>query len=155
MGLHIGFHETMSGTYERLTSNPIERRFEFTVTASAPLRQFINPNNEQFLVTSLEGVVSMDGFCQDAPIQNGTLSFGSPDLSIDYYFEFEARGSYLVYEGSKSPNLKKPIESMTTMQGLIREHTGWKINLFGSITYFDLKDLPSFLLSFLQGLKLK
>jgi len=183
--LHIGFHETMSGYYWdplspklagrcRCAENsccskkaiPVNldelssietKKFEFTVDATAPIPKFVNSKSEDFMLTKLEGVVTMEDICEDLEIRNGELLldfFGNQELV--YSFDFEAEGSTFYYQGQKELSLKHPLYSMTTLGGEIYEkENGRLITPYLSECKFDLKDLPRFLFSFLQSLKVK
>jgi hypothetical protein len=149
---YIGFHETMSGHYAGQFMG--RNRFEFTVDASAKLKEFVNPDSDRFMLTDLEGVVNMDGVCNNAEMQGGTLLldlFNNQQLVYDFKFDTD-RGIFL-YHGVKNLSIRAPLESMTTLYGAILNQDEPESYL--SECRFDLKDLPQFLWSFYTGLKRK
>ncbi|MBU2590240.1 MAG: hypothetical protein KKA65_05125 [Nanoarchaeota archaeon] len=133
------------------------KKFEFTVDAEAPLHKFVNPKSKDFMLTKLEGVVTMEDVCENLPIRNGELLLDFFDhQQLIYYFDFEAEGRMYTYGGQKDLDLKHPLNSMTTLSGEIYERLDEKaMSVYMSECKFDLKDLPQFLFSFLQGLKVK
>ncbi|MBR9683069.1 hypothetical protein GOV03_00840 [Candidatus Woesearchaeota archaeon] len=154
---YIGFHETMSGVYTSRLDKDQEKKFAFTVDATAPLRKFVNPLSNSFMVTHLDGVVTMKDVCEGLPIQEGVLRLDFLRThSLDYQFCFFVDGREYAYRGSKDLDLLQPVHTMTTLNGHIEVYEGKKtVDFCRSVCKFDLGDLSQFLHSFLQGLGMK
>ncbi len=155
--VYIGFHETMSGFYRDLMGEGKKRKFEFTVTATAPFRKLANPMGKDFMLTALEGIVTMEGICEDAAIRDGKLLLDFLDKrQLVYSFNFQGDGAECSYSGKKRISLQNPLESMTTLFGSIEcARNGIMQDMCSSVCYFSLKDLPTFMLSFMQMIKVK
>lgn len=165
-GLQLGFHETMSGYCLELTDpsimNPYSKReplFEFTITASAPAHKLFNRKDDDFMLTHIEGIVTMDGICKDAEVMDGTLHldiFGNQKLAYDFRFKPDDNDDKRIFEyhGIKDLSLRHPLESMTTLYGeIIAGKEGTPTNVYTTVCRFDLKTLPEFMYSFLQNIK--
>lgn len=153
----VGFRidETMRGTHRFVRDFPAgkvgagtELPLAFRATWGHPrVWEYFNPAGEAFLRSPLEGRITAGGLCLEAPLA-GTLELRYlQDATVRYRFEFEARGQLWRYQGEKRDirpwNLHR---THTTCYGTISEaQTGEPLS--DSVTYFDLKQLPRFLLS--------
>lgn len=155
--LHIGFHETMSGSYYETCT--IKKQFVFTVDATASLCNLITPLTGRFMLTDLDGTVTMEGVCKDSPIYNGKLHLDFlGDQVLKYTFSFKNDEKRFDYIGKKILSLRNPIESMTTLHGGIYEsrlEDGKAGDILRTKSHFDLDELLPYLLSFAKGLKFK
>lgn len=164
--MKIGFHEAMYGKYWGLLARKggylmvddldKPKTFDFTVDASANLGQFVNPAGSKFLLTHLEGVITMEGLCHESAVMDGSLTlFKNSELLYD--FKFVADGEAMQYTGKKLLNFRHPLDSMTTLYGSIRRLStvGSDDDIKASVSFFRLADLPEFMMSFVQGTKFK
>ncbi|MFH0798038.1 MAG: hypothetical protein V1906_01360 [Candidatus Woesearchaeota archaeon] len=163
--MKIGFHETMYGKYwdllaqrggYQIENHDKPKQFDFTVDASANLGQFVNPAGSKFLLTHLEGVVTMESLCNESAVMEGSLTlFKNSELLYD--FKFLAGNEAMHYTGKKVLNFKHPLDSMTILYGSIRRPAAVRNddNAMASVSFFRLADLPEFMLSFVQCAKLK
>ena len=150
----IGFsmHEIMEGTHQFETdfSNLADDRYmNFSIKWSAKsLLSFLNPFSKSFLVSDVDGTITIDGLCIAAPCK-GTMALKYfTNSSIEYKFDFNVDGKDYKYDGKKiniKPwNLPK---THTTCYGTVKESvTGALVST--SITFFRLWRIPSFLGSF-------
>lgn len=118
--MKVGFHETMYGVAQDAMGG--QGKFDFTVTATAPLKEFANPRGEKFMLTSLTGTVSLQGLVEGHPISEGSLEldfFKDHQLKYRFSFEHEEEGVALRfrYSGEKNISLVRPVHSMTTLYG--------------------------------------
>lgn len=149
----IGFHETMYGEYWSLDPKAKSRsgKFDFTVDASARLGEFVNPAGHRFLRTHLEGIVTMEGLCDNAIVMDGTLGmFNGTELS--YGLKFMTDRGLMHYRGKKFLSLRRPLKAMTTLYGKIEEDLRPEYKSH-TLSLFRLTDLPAFMLSFVEGAK--
>lgn len=149
----VGFRmdETMSGEHEFVESDGKTDKapMEFTVTwGTDNLFEWLNPFSEQFMLNTLEGTISIDGLCEDAPC-TGTLALRYFDeQKIRYTLDFEVDGVEYCYIGEKRNIYPWNLHvSHTTCYGEVREKESDKL-VSKSITYFRLNTVPSFLSSF-------
>ncbi|MEA3378081.1 MAG: hypothetical protein U9Q69_00425 [Nanoarchaeota archaeon] len=153
--LNIGFHETMYGHYVNWESKL--KKFDFSVTATAPLER-LNPNHSHAMLTDLKGAVTLENLCHDEPMYNGFLLldfFKQHKLIYEFEFDIGDKGHYF-YSGSKDLSIKEPITSMTTLKGVLkRSFNSRHIKDYATISKFKLEDVPRFLYSFLQQMKMK
>lgn len=155
--IYIGFNAAVSGFYRSLMQDGEKKRFEFTVTATAPLKRFINPLGNDFMQANLEGIVTMEGVCKDAEIAGGKLVLdliGKPHLT--YSFNFAGAGTECSYSGKKEISINSPLASMPVLFGSIEcSRFGMIQDICGTVCYLEMEDLPSFLLSFIQNIRVK
>ena len=147
-----GFHmnEAMSGVheFEPRYGEPGKRKMEFRVRwGTDRLSRWLNPLGREFMLSDLEGAVTIDGLCVDAPC-HGTLHMRYfKDATLRYTFEFQVSGVPYRYVGEKVHlrpwNL---VWSHTTCFGrLVRTDTGELVST--SVTHFRLRSAPRFLAS--------
>ncbi len=163
--MRIGFHETMYGKYWDLLAkkgsyiignDDKPKQFDFTVDASANIGQFVNPAGSKFLLTHLEGVVTMESLCNESAVMDGSLTlFKNSELLYD--FKFLAGNEAMHYTGKKVLNFRHPLDSMTILYGSISRLAtiNCEDDVKASVSFFRMADLPKFMLSFVQGAKLK
>lgn len=118
--MKFGFHETMYGVAQNAMGN--QSKFDFTVTATAPLRELVDPRGGKFMLTSLTGTVSLQMVVENHPITGGSLEldfFRDQQLKYRFSFEHEAEDVALKfrYKGEKNISLLRPVHSMTTLYG--------------------------------------
>jgi hypothetical protein len=148
MGFHV--NEVMTGQHEFEPGfgEPGKRRMEFRVRwGTDDLLTWLNPRGERFMVNDLEGTVSIDGLCADAPC-SGTLALRYlADQTLRYTFEFEVAGVPYRFVGEKVHLRPWNLAwSHTTCFGrLVRTDTGALVST--SITHFRWRTVPSFLSS--------
>ncbi|MCP5069301.1 MAG: SDR family oxidoreductase [bacterium] len=124
------------------------RPMEFSVRwGTNEVRHWVDPSGGRFLVNDLEGSVTIDGLCRDAPCK-GTLELRYlEDRTIRYAFGFEADGMAYRYEGQKVDirpwNL--PWSHTRCFGRLTRADTGALVST--SLTRFYLRSSPRFLAS--------
>jgi hypothetical protein len=142
--------ETMTGVHEfEPDFGPEGRRpMEFRVKwGTSSFLDYLNPRSDSFLLSELEGTVTVDGLCLDAPCR-GTFELRYfTDQTIRYVFEFETNGVTYEYAGTKVNiwpwNL--PV-SHTTCFGTLKEKESGKL-VSRSVVYFKFRTLPWFLAS--------
>jgi hypothetical protein len=148
----LGFRmdEVMSGqhVFEPGFGEPGAKRMEFRVTwGPDEVGPWINPKSPGFMNQDLEGTVTVEGLCEDAPCR-GTLALKYFDEhKLRYAFEFEAAGKAYRFIGEKV-NLKPwnlPF-SHTTCFGVLTEKKSGRL-VSRSVTYFRFRTLPKFLAS--------
>jgi hypothetical protein len=123
--MRLSFEETMQGTLRDLSHR--EHPVSFSVEMEGEGK----------------GLFTMRGTVKAPPWAEAMKATGAFTLSarrIHYHLRF---GPF-VLEGTKTPSLLKPIFSMTKMPVTLRERDS--VVAEGEM-YFDLKDLPGFLLS--------
>ena len=142
--------EEMSGEHEFEPGfgEPGRKKMVFRGTwGPKSIGPWINPRSPEFLTQDIEGAVTVEGLCQDAPF-SGTLAlhyFGEHKLR--YTFEFQAKGKTYRYVGEKV-NIRVwnlPV-SHTTCYGVLTEKKTGKL-VSKSVTYFRFRKAPSFLAS--------
>jgi len=142
--------EVMTGTHEFAPGAGPEGTlpFEFRVRWGAQdMSEFLNPLGEKFMVSGMEGTVSVGGLCEDAPCR-GTLELRYfKDQKIRYTFEFGARDATYLFVGEKVNILPWNLAtSHTTCFGTLTDDAGQLISR--SLTFFRLRTAPAFLASF-------
>ncbi len=136
----FGFHETMSGTWR---DGDGERPITITLDVRAPhLLHFLLDRD-----ATMAGHVDAPGLATRAPLA-GTMRI-DPLLGrvIGYRFTFTGdNGRSYRFAGQKDVTPLRPVESMTTLRGeLTDESDGRRVGEAQLV--FDIKKLPSFLLS--------
>lgn len=136
MGLK--FHETMSGS---MTLNGQTLAFSFTVDALFK-RWFLGGQKGQ-----LQGVLSLEGVAQNAPLKMGILDIGWPYSRLLRYDLSWAGddGEDYQFMGQKVFRFLRPVYSMTTLDGQVLKQGQ---DLGPAQLKFRLLDLPRFLFSF-------
>ena len=136
----FGFHETMSGSYH---DGDKERPISFTLDVRAP-------NLVSFLLdrdATMAGHVDAPGLATRAPLA-GTMRI-DPVLGrvIGYRFTFTGdNGKSYRFAGQKDVSALRLVESMTTLRGELTDETDGR-RVGDATLLFDIKHLPSFLLS--------
>ena len=150
-GVGFKMDEVMSGEheFEPGLGPPGRRPLVFKVTWGAKnLANWLTPGGESFMRGPLEGTISVDGLCADAPCK-GTLELRYFDEhKIRYAFEFEVSGKRYGFVGEKVNiwpwNL--PFSHTTCFGRLTEVETGKLVST--SVTHFRAVSAPAFLLSF-------
>jgi short-subunit dehydrogenase len=150
---HIGFKmdELMQGEHEFLNGFGPEgkKRMFFKVTwGTSQLLEWLNPLSDDFMVNDLEGIVTIDGLCENTPCQGKLELKYFTEQKIRYTFEFEANGEIYEFIGEKRNiypwNL--PYSHTCCFGELKLKESGELVSK--SITHFKLDTLPEFLGSF-------
>lgn len=143
-------NEIMSGEHEFEASfgEPGKRPMEFRARwGTDNLGQWVDPFGEGFLVSDLNGVVTIDGLCEGAPCTGSLELRYFKDQTIRYTFEFEVDGVPYRYVGEKV--CIKPwnlVWSHTTCFGrLVNRETGELIST--SVIHFRFRRIFGFLAS--------
>jgi hypothetical protein len=126
--MKLSFEETMSGTLR--DTNGAEHPISFTVQSEGEGRGFY----------TLTGTMKAPPWAESARC---TGSFHLSPFAIRYHLKF---GRFTL-EAKKTPSLLKPVHSMTVMPATLRNEAGAVVGE-GEMR-FDLRDLQSFLLSWL------
>ena len=141
----FNFNETMTGTH---FLNGTEGKFEFIVRWGPDnIFNWLNVFSGKFLSQPLHGIITADGICEEQECE-GTLELKYWKGKIRYTIFFTANDIPYKYVGEKRDirpwNLHR---THTTCYGIL---TNLKTNEVVSepLTYFRLKTLPAFLLSF-------
>lgn len=140
--------EVMSGEHEFIAGfgPPGKHCFEFRAEwGPDSLTDFLNPASEKFLLSTLEGTVTVGGLCENMPMQ-GTLQLRYfQDQKIRYEFDFCANNESYRFIGEKVQIYPWNLPySHTTCFGEIRNlRTGETISR--SVSHFALEALPEFL----------
>ena len=148
MSLGFRVDETMSGEheFEDRFGDPGRRPLSFTVTWGVDdLRSYLDPRGDGFLVSNLQGTITVDGLCNEAPC-TGTLELRYfKDHTIRYTIEFEVDGEPYRFVGEKMHIYPWNLPwSHTTCYGrLTRDDTGELVST--SLTHFRLIKAPAFL----------
>lgn len=149
----IGFKmdEVMTGThkFEPEFGASEERFIEFRGSwGPESVSEWINPFGDEFMKQPLEGTVTIEGLCQDAPMK-GMLELNYfSEARIRYSFDFEVDGKAYRYVGEKvNIKLWNLPTSHTTCFGTVVEKDSGKL-VSKSVTYFKVKKALSFLASF-------
>lgn len=139
----IGEHE-----FEPKFGSPEKRPMEFRVTwGPRHISQWANPAHRRFMVSELEGVVTIDGLCHHTPCTGSLELRYLKDHSIRYTFGFKEGSQSYKYIGEKiNIRLWNLPRSHTTCFGrLILASTGELVST--SVTYFRLRSLLRFIAS--------
>lgn len=149
----LGFEmeELMQGEHEFVVGHGPKGKQEmyFKVTwGTQQLLEWLNPFNEEFMVNDLEGVVFIDGLCEEVAVQ-GTLALKYfTEQKIRYEFEFEVEGEGYIFVGEKRNIYPWNLPySHTCCFGELRLKATNEI-VSTSITHFRLDTLPEFMRSF-------
>ena len=142
--------ETMTGTHEFVAgAGPAgTHAFEFKVQWGAQdMGEFLNPLGERFMVSDMEGTVTVGGLCEEVPCR-GTLELRYLiDKKIRYTFDFDVEGAPYRFVGEKVNILPWNLPtSHTTCFGTLTDGDGQLISR--SLTFFRLRTAPAFLASF-------
>lgn len=150
---NVGFQmdEVMSGEHEFVGGDGTgkKRDMEFKVRwGTDNIFDWLNPFDENFMTNTLEGTVTIDGLCDEAPC-TGTLELRYfTEQKIRYTFSFEVEGKTYHFVGEKRNILPWNLhQSHTTCYGELREADSEKL-ISKSTTYFRFNTLPAFLASF-------
>jgi len=156
VGGHWGFHmlEEMKGQheFEPAFGNGGKRPMVFRATwGTDEIGAWADPRSDEFLVNDLDGTVTIDGLCHEAPCK-GTLALRYfKDFTIRYTFDFQVDGTAYRYVGEKMDI--KPwnlVWSHTKCFGrLIKRDTGELVST--SLTHFRFRSVPRFLASLRVG----
>ncbi len=131
--MDLSFVETMRGTLAPPDGRPRPADFQIRTRSEGGGR------------FRFEGVVHAPPWVDEAPC-TGTLIMGLAPPSITYEVHFEAAdGGPLVLAGAKSPQLLRPVGSMSNLTMTLSDRAGAQ-KAQGSFR-FSLGDLPAFLLS--------
>ncbi len=139
----IGEHE-----FEPKFGSPEKRPMEFRVTwGPRHVLQWANPAHHRFMVSELEGMVTIDGLCHHTPCTGSLELRYLKDHSIRYTFGFKEGSQSYKYIGEKiNIRLWNLPRSHTTCFGrLILAGTGELVST--SVTYFRLRSLLRFMAS--------
>lgn len=149
----LGFtiEEVMSGEHEFLPGKgpvgkrPISFRLKW---GTADILRALNPATRNFMVNDMEGTITVDGLCEDAPCKGKLELKYIDEQKIKYAFDFVHKGKAYRYEGEKSDIRPWNLHvSHTTCVGTIKEiATGELIST--SVTHFHWDTLPEFIRSF-------
>ncbi len=145
------FDEVMTGKhrFEPGFGPPGDKFMQFKATwGPKHFSEWINPFGEKFLIQELTGTVTIEGLCENAPM-SGTLELKYfSERKIRYTFEFTIEGKKYQYIGEKVNILpwNLPTSHTTCFGRLTEKKTGKLVST--SVTYFKLKTMPGFLLSF-------
>lgn len=146
----FSIQEVMSGEHEfEPGCGPSGRYpFEFHVTwGTDKLLQWLDRSSETFLVSDLEGKVTVGGLCKEAPCK-GQLElkyFG--ERRLRYTFDFQNDGTTYHFVGEKV-NIRPwnlPVSHTTCFGVLTEKETGKLVSR--SVTHFRFRSLPRFLAS--------
>ncbi len=123
---------------------------EFRVTwGTEDLGAWLDPAGEAFMRGEMQGTVTVEGLCQDAPITNGSLALRYFDeAKIRYTFDFAVGDKQYHYIGEKM-NIRPwnlPFSHTTCYGVLTEKETGRLVSR--SLTHFYLRKAPAFLRSF-------
>lgn len=118
------------------------------VWGAEDLGKFLDPGSKSFFSAFLNGTVTIDGLCMDAPMA-GTLELRYvTERRIRYTFDFEAKGKAYHFVGEKVNILPwNLLFSHTTCFGRLTEKKTGKL-VSTSVTFFKLASALKFLASF-------
>jgi hypothetical protein len=150
---NLGFKmdELMQGEHEFVDGFGTEgkKRMFFKVTwGTSQLLEWLNPFGEGFMVNDLEGTVTIDGLCENAPCVGKLELKYFTEQKIRYTFDFEAYGEEYQFIGEKRNIYPWNLPySHTCCFGELRlKETGELVST--SVTHFRLDTIPEFLSSF-------
>lgn len=140
--------EKMCG-YHYFINDPrgTKRHMEFNVTwGTNDIKKWLTPRPDCFMVSSLDGTVTIEGLCKEALIRGSLVLDYFGRGTITYSFKFRVNGILYTYEGVKV-NIKpwNLLTSHTTCVGTISDKDGI---VSRSVTFFKLKNAFNFLKSF-------
>ena len=142
--------EVMTGEheFEPAFGDAGKRPMEFRVRwGTNEVRHWADSHGGRFLVNALEGSVTIDGLCRDAPCKGSLELRYFEDRTIRYAFGFEAGGVAYQYVGQKV-NIRPwnlPWSHTRCFGRLTRTDTGELVST--SVTRFRLRSAPRFLAS--------
>ncbi len=142
--LSLSFSETMSGTSEVLGE---KEPFSFSIRARSKgtLRDLARTKE-----LAIEGVVSGPRFGEARPLSGTLVVDLFPGGRLAYAFDFVSKdGEPLHVRGQKRVRLLALRRTMTSLPGVITDAAGNEVAL--ADVAFDMRDLPSFLLSYRIG----
>jgi hypothetical protein len=148
----VGFrmNEVMSGEHVFAPGcGPDGRhRMQFDVAwGPRDLKRFLNPLDDGFMLSELDGTVSISFLCQDAPCHGSLALRYFSDRTLRYDFEFDAQGRRHRFVGEKVNiwpwNL--PYSHTTCFGTVVEVDTGKLVSR--SVTHFRLHTLPAFVAS--------
>ena len=149
--LSFKMSETMSGYHEfEDASGPSgQMPFEFNIDwKTDSLTEWINPKNSNFMVNKVNGTISIGGLANNIPC-SGNMEvryFKDNKIKYDLNFSFKNKKYHFVGEKINIKPWNLPV-SHTTCFGVLTEAKSKKL-ISKSVTFFSIKTLPSFLLSF-------
>ncbi len=142
--------EVMSGVheFEPRFGPPGKRPMEFRVRwGTEDLAAWLDPRSEGFMVADLQGTVSVDGLCIDAPCSGVLALRYLRDQTLRYEFTFDVGGVAYQFVGEKVHlrpwNL--PWSHTTCFGRLVLRDTGELVST--SVTHFRLRAALPFLAS--------
>ncbi len=140
--MHVGFQETMAGTFRGNDGASAPMIFTVEVNADGP-HSFATGK-----AMALKGTLSLGGVVRDAAA-TGTLEVRLMRLrgrELVYRLDFEGPdGEPMSYMARKTVKLRNVLKGMTTLRG--RVYRGMKAIGEAELT-FDLRHIPQFLRSF-------
>lgn len=148
----LGFkmNEVMTGThcFEPGFGDPGDKFIEFRVTwGPKHLGEWLNPVGGKFMYNDMEGVVTVEGLCENAPVVGSLELLYFTEAKIRYTFTFEVDGAEYLFIGEKINirpwNLHR---THTTCYGTLSERDTGRV-VSKSTTYFRMKTMPAFLAS--------
>ncbi|MFH1810312.1 MAG: hypothetical protein ABIJ09_16320 [Pseudomonadota bacterium] len=148
----VGFRmdEVMSGEHVFEPGCGPEGRHHMHFVASwgpRDLTRFLNPFRDDFMVNELEGTVSVDFLCKNAPCRGSLALRYFADRTLRYSFDFDAQGRRHRFVGEKVNiwpwNL--PYTHTTCFGTVVEVDTGKLVSR--SVTHFRLHTLPAFVAS--------
>ena len=149
--LGFSMDEIMQGEHEFVNGFGPEgkKRMIFKVNwGTSQLIEWLNPFGDNFMVNELEGTVSIDGLCEEAPCSGKLELKYFSEQKIKYTFEFEAAGEDYIFIGEKRNIYPWNLPySHTCCFGELRLKESNEL-VSTSITHFRLDTLPEFLSSF-------
>ncbi len=126
-----------------------DRPMSFRVTwGPSSLVDWLSPASPAYLRHDLEGTVTMDGLCVDAPCRGSLDLCYSSQHKIRYAFEFDAAGRRLRFVGEKV-NIRLwnwPVSHTTCFGRITDAETGRLVST--SVTYFRISKVLAFARSF-------
>ena len=147
----VGFRmeETMTGEHEFVDGQAGKLPMEFKVIwGSKNLVDWSNPFDKDFMSNSLEGTVTIEGLCQDAPCTGRLELRYFSEQKIKYCFDFEVKGKTYQYRGEKRNIYPWNLPySHTCCFGEVRLLATNEL-ISTSMTHFHWDTLPDFLGSF-------
>ncbi len=149
--LGFSMDEIMQGEHEFENGFGPEgkKRMIFKVNwGTSQLIEWLNPFGDNFMVNDLEGNISIDGLCEEAPCSGKLELKYFSEQKIKYTFEFEAAGEDYIFIGEKRNIYPWNLPySHTCCFGALRLKDSNEL-VSTSITHFRLDTLPEFLSSF-------
>lgn len=139
---HLAFEETMSGTWERRDEPGTARPFRFHVEALGNALVAAATGKVR-----ASGWVEAEGLARHAAIEGEMWMRPWVRRYVRYAFSFEGDdGTRYRFDGRKRIRHLRPLSTWTTLPGTLYDAEGKPVAT--SVTYFDLRELVPFLLSF-------